>query len=506
MNVINREESKWIWKDEKEEYKNFLTTLELAQKRKILEHETLKESSVFTQVLTATVEETSINFSWDDAYRAFIWFEIIYRIWTENSCYSISLKSEEFAHVMKYRVKNEILWKYHRSLYLSCISESKILEMLRAAHDERDHWRKQATLTKIRELVYWSSQSTDVKKYIRECIQCALHDSAIKSQLLQSVRVQRSFQLIEFDFIESLSTIKRESIYIFHVIDYLTRFFMTFSIKTTNAEDVIKSLNQVFFKYVKSSIIYYDREQHFKNFKVKSFLNVLEISIEFSSSDASQSIEMIEVENKLLKNILRKSQIENWEIILSKVIYNLNARTIHHLDSSSASILMSVFSNISMIDSFLRDKSIVNSLMTDVLNFVKHKKIMYEFLNFRSQLHDIIRIRSNRQKNKEKVRFNKEIAHYQFFMNDFVFLYQKRSNKLESRWRESFRINEYEDNHDISYTLRQLNEKKINDIFHENHLKSFLSRIDYLIDSIDISLSSEQIIRKFKRLKRTKQT
>jgi hypothetical protein len=81
---------------------------------------------------------------------------------------------------------------------------------------------------------------------------------------------------------------------------------MTFLIKTANAENVIESLKQVFVKYVKSSIIYCDREQHFKNFKIESFLKKLEILIIFSSSDASQSTEMIEVRNKLLKDVLRK--------------------------------------------------------------------------------------------------------------------------------------------------------------------------------------------------------
>jgi hypothetical protein len=40
---------------------------------------------------------------------------------------------------MNYRMKNEILWKYHRLAYLSCIFESKVLEVLRAAHDNSDH-------------------------------------------------------------------------------------------------------------------------------------------------------------------------------------------------------------------------------------------------------------------------------------------------------------------------------------------------------------------------------
>jgi hypothetical protein len=129
---------------------------------------------------------------------------------------------------------------------------------------------------------------------------------------------------------------------------------------------------------------------------------------------------------------------------------------------------------------------------------------MHEFLNFRSQLHDVIRARSDRKKKEEAVRFNREIMHYQFLFDDFIILYQKKSNKLKSRWRESFRISEYDENHDISYIIKQLNKRKIKKTFHENHFKLFSFKTDYLVDSFDISLQSEQIIRKSQKFKKTK--
>jgi hypothetical protein len=133
----------------------------------------------------------------------------------------------------------------------------------------------------------------------------------------------------KFNFIKFLLIIKKKNIYIFYVIDYFIRFFMTFFIKIVNAENVIKSFEQVFAKYTKSLIIYCDREQHFKNFKIKSFLIKLKISLIFNSFQSSQSLEMIKVKNKLLKNIFRKIH-EDWESILLKIIHNLNVKMIHH--------------------------------------------------------------------------------------------------------------------------------------------------------------------------------
>jgi hypothetical protein len=48
MNTINREKLKWIWKNEKKEYKNFFTILEFTQKQKMLKHKTLQKKNVFT--------------------------------------------------------------------------------------------------------------------------------------------------------------------------------------------------------------------------------------------------------------------------------------------------------------------------------------------------------------------------------------------------------------------------------------------------------------------------
>ncbi len=141
IDVIDKD-FKWIWKNEKREYQNFLKNLEFMKKQKILDQETLKKENVFARVLaTAVDDEVSSEdlTSWNYAYRSSNWFEIIYRIWTDDSSHSVSLKSENFVSVMNYRMKNEILWKYHRLAYLSCIFESKVLEVLRAAHDNSDH-------------------------------------------------------------------------------------------------------------------------------------------------------------------------------------------------------------------------------------------------------------------------------------------------------------------------------------------------------------------------------
>ena len=83
-------------------------------------------------------------------------------------------------------------------------------------------------------------------------------------------------------------------------------------------------------------------------------------------------------------------------------------------------------------------------------------------------------------------------------------IYQKNVDKLQSRWRDSFIIFNYDDTHDVSFILVQLNGRDIRDIFHDDHLKSFQSRYEYLVvnDIIDDSDTTYQIIRQSRRVKR----
>ena len=107
----------------------------------------------------------------------------------------------------------------------------------------------------------------------------------------------------------------------------------------------------------------------------------------------------------------------------------------------------------------------------------------------------MMKIRSNHKKNMKTFYFNKKILQYIFSSENYVVLYQKKTEKLKSRWKNSFMILKF-DTREISYRLQQLNEKKIKKIFHENYLKLFKSRKKYFTDLITLSIY--QIIRKFR--------
>ena len=495
--TLIKEESIWIWKNEKNEYEAFLASLNDMNKQEIVDHDSLHEVDVFAVIVRILKKS-----SWSDAYRSSNWFADIYRIHTDTKNYRPSF--EIFNKAMIYRMNDQsILWIYHRDIYLSCIPEKRVLNLLKTAHDQNKHWNKQDILTKLKESVYWSSQSANVKRYIQRCLQCARHESEMKSQLLHSVRVQKSFQLLSMNFIESLAISTNENNFIFHVIDYFSRFFIITATKTANVSDVTLILNRIFIFYSKPLDIYCDQNQHFNNEEMKGFLRNHEILIDFSSFDASQSTDMIEVSNKLLNEVMKKNE-ENWKERLNKSIHTINNRIISYFDVSLSNILMSVQSMFAAIDSVLNYVSVFfisiwrDHLCDSFVHFVKIRK----YINFRSELHDYVQKRTNHQKNRKAAKFNREINEVQFNYNDLVLLYQKNIRKLETRWRELFKIDEHHSIHEILYKLRQLNERLIKEHFHENHLKLFSFRTDYLKDFENLILSTTQIIRNSRRRKR----
>jgi len=157
--------------------------------------------------------------SWARAYQNSDWFSKIYEILTADS---VNTSASQVKKALNYRIFNNILRIYQRELYLPCIPKSKVLAVLREAHDDSDHWAKTGTLARLRGLCYWPDQSQDVERYIAGCLECARHEPATRSQLLNPVRVSFPFQLLGMDFIGPLAGTKAGNKYIFNVVCYFS--------------------------------------------------------------------------------------------------------------------------------------------------------------------------------------------------------------------------------------------------------------------------------------------
>jgi hypothetical protein len=239
---------------------------------------------------------------------------------------------------------------------------------------------------------------------------------------------------------------------------------------------------------------------------LRDFLKSYEIVIDYSSSDAFKSTDMMKMFSRLFEEMLRKteSNADNiWDLRLAKIIKAINERIISYLKINSSVINFEKIqktSSINFILLHLSDRDIRawhDSLITSIIH-CNHVRV---YLNHKAKVHDMIQVIIIRRKENEVARYNREIFKIIHHFNDLIMLWQKNTAKLKSRWRDFFKIQSYVESHEVSFTLVQLNDRKIREFFHDDHLKTFISRTDYLARET-VNLSQQQNIRKSRAKKR----
>ena len=401
------------------------------KKNEFIQKKTLNKISVFSTVFE-TIENNRKN--WQSCYRKFNWFEKYY-IYLKNENLS-EYNSKIFRKTFNYRTDNtDFLWISHKNVFLLWISEFKIVSVFRKVHDKSKHWDKVITLIKLRDMTYWSDQSDDVERYIAKYIQCVRHESTTKSQLLHFIQMMHSFDLAIMNFIESFKEIAKNRKYIFHFMNYFTKFSVSTVCKTADASNVIKCLSKMFQRYRKSVKIYCDHKQHFDNEKLRTFLKSEEVKITYNSSNASKRTKMIEIDTKLLQNVLRKIAMRNeWDIFFSTFTKFLNFHQIRYLRFLSQDILLNFETSMLAIDfkliSALNVKTVVNIIIT--LNDSKsQEKAIRKYLKYRAETHDFMKVKSNARKEKEIIKYDRKIDRAIHEIKFMIMIYQKDVAKLQ---------------------------------------------------------------------------
>ena len=126
--------------------------------------------------------------------------------------------------------------------------------------------------------------------------------------------------------------------------------------------------------------------------------------------------------------------------------------------------------------------------MAQLENLGTHSQAIKQYLTYRADLHDTVKQRSDEQKMKIADRYNRGVTQVTHHVGDLVMLHQKNTRKLEARWRGPFQIDRYGGVYGLSFTLRQLNGRKIRGSFHGNDLKQFIPRAEHLARTTDTSL------------------
>ncbi len=283
---------------------------------------------------------------------------------------------------------------------------------------------------------------------------------------------------------------------------YFSKKVMSFATSSVNASDVIESLEKIFIWFQRLYIIYCNQEQHFNNFMIRDFLNFEDVFISYSSSDFSKSTDMMKIFNKLLKNVLRKSfKNVDWDQTLNWVTKFINFRIISYLEMSSIDIIINSIQKITSTSStllMLSERNIFN-WVTELCLSVFHIKKIRRYIQFRSNFYDYVRALSQKRWEDMIYKYDQDISSVYHQLQDLIILHQKSSDKLQFRWKDSFRIQNHEKTHEKFFILRQINERKIQETFHENDLKKFISYTEHLAEDARRSYSDNQSIRRSRK-------
>ena len=275
--------------------------------------------------------------SWGPAYEASEWFGDVYRVLIGTAA---SPSPGLIRKAYDYRITERgVLWVNRQKGYQPCIPEAKVLPVLVEAHDKAGHWAKAGTMVRIRTLCYWPGQSNDIERYIEGCLICAQHGPATRSQPHHPILVTYPFQLMGMDFTGPLPRTRAGAMFIMVSICYATNFAAPFATKSANVEDVNRCLPLFFAMYRKPQAIYVDPGQHFDNKELRGFLRQEGIAIDYSQSGSSKSTGMVEVHNKLLKQVLRKEDDPDWDVRLPHGASCTNQRVIGYLRLSATDIV-----------------------------------------------------------------------------------------------------------------------------------------------------------------------
>ncbi len=506
--VLSEQGAKWIWKDGKGGFEEFLRALDPAVKEEVTVHGTIGGASVFSlkAVPPSTAEvldpSSGSDQSWKEAYLTSEWFGDVY-------CIHLG-KPPTNAKAMRNALDSQIdpgtgvLWIYRRQLHLPCIPEGKVLSVLQEVHDNSGHWAKAGTLAKLQGLAYWPGQSEDVERYIAGCLQCARHGPATKSQPLHPITVWHPFQLMGMDFIGPLPRTKAGHTYILHLVCYCSLFSFSEACQTDNASDVIRCLESLFNRFTTTTALYVDRGQHFINQDVKNYLRGRGVKIDFSPSGSHKSTGLIEITNRLLEDVLKKAStgevLNDWDQRLDRSTSALNHRIISYLGLSPAGILLGSPQNLASVDDKLVFAGInqIPQCAQRIQEPLVHVAAVRAYISYRAETYDMIRQRREQHKDAMKTRYDRGVKPVTFAVGDLVMLYQEGVGKLQPRWRGPFKVSGY-GGHGVSFTIQQVNGRKVKGTFHGDQLKQFVPRSGYLAPPTPLILPAQQTIRRPRR-------
>uniref|UniRef100_A0A1Y1K180 RNA-directed DNA polymerase n=2 Tax=Photinus pyralis TaxID=7054 RepID=A0A1Y1K180_PHOPY len=220
-------------------------------------------------------------------------------------------------------------------------------EILRLCHDEptSGHFGVTKTYHKLCEEYYWPKMKADTKQYVRRCDICAASKSSnqLRPGLMgKEKKVDFPFQCLSIDLMGPFPKSPRGNTSLIVVCDWLTKFVVVKTLRTTTAKSIINFLeNEVFLIYGVPQICMMDNGPQFISKDFKSFLQNYKVQQSWYNASYHPQVNYVERVNRVIGTAIRSYVKENhrdWDLHIYKVAHAIR-NSVHDVTGFTPSFL-----------------------------------------------------------------------------------------------------------------------------------------------------------------------
>uniref|UniRef100_A0A0N5B1Z6 RNA-directed DNA polymerase n=1 Tax=Strongyloides papillosus TaxID=174720 RepID=A0A0N5B1Z6_STREA len=220
------------------------------------------------------------------------------------------------------------------------IPNSCVDEIFKLAHDFNSHYSFLKTKEIINKQLYIPSIAKKLTTYLNNCDICKRRNiTPYKKLPMKTIKTACPMSELSMDIMGPINiTGSRGQKYILNIIDNGSRYIFPIAIRSQKNEEVIDALtNEVFLKYGFPSIIRSDNASNFKSTSLCTYMEKLNIKMDYSTPYYSQSNSPCERNLRTIQAAINKlinMTNKEWDTYLPFVAYTYNTSHIESLGTT----------------------------------------------------------------------------------------------------------------------------------------------------------------------------